>query len=77
MMNHQSNEISIRSRKLQQQAELLESYFDASAMLCQSRITDRKGKIATNFLPVCERMETQPNNKIQFLSFENLSDTDI
>ena len=57
MINHQSNEISIRSRKLQQQVELLECYFNASAMLCQSRITDRKGKVTTNFLPVCEKMD--------------------
>ena len=44
--NHQSNEISIKRKKLQHQAELLESYFDASTMLCQSRIADRKGKTA-------------------------------
>ena len=44
--NHQSNEISIKRRKLQHQAELLESYFDASTKLCQSRIADRKGKTA-------------------------------
>ena len=46
VINHQSNEISIKRRKLQHQAELLESYFDASTMLCQSRIADRKGKTA-------------------------------
>ena len=46
VINHQSNEISIKRRKLQHQAELLESYFDASSMLCQSRIDDKKGKTA-------------------------------
>ena len=46
VINHQSNEISIKRRKLQHQAELLERYFDASTMLCQSRIADRKGKTA-------------------------------
>ena len=39
-----SNEISSKRRKIQHQAELLESYFDASTRLCQSRIADRKGK---------------------------------
>ena len=47
VIKHQSNEISIKRRKLQHQAELLESYFDASTtMLCKSRIADRKGKTA-------------------------------
>ena len=46
VINHQSNEISIKRRKLQHQAELLESYFDALTMLCQSRIADRKEKTA-------------------------------
>ena len=41
-IRHQSNEISIKRRKLQQ---LLES-FDASTILCQSKVTDRKRKIA-------------------------------
>ena len=38
--------MSIQRRKLQHQVELLESYFAASTMLCQSRIADRKGKTA-------------------------------
>ena len=42
-INHQSNEISIKGRKLQYQTESLES-FDASTMLCPSRIVDRKEK---------------------------------
>ena len=46
VIKHQSNEISIKRRKLQHQAELLESYFDGSTVLCQSRIADRKGKTA-------------------------------
>ena len=45
-INHKSNEVSIRI--LQQQAELLES-FDASTMLCQSKISDRKRKELPNF----------------------------
>ena len=44
-IKHQSNEISIKRRKLQHQSELLKS-FDTSAMLCQSSIADRKRKIA-------------------------------
>ena len=42
-INHQSNEISIKGRKLQYQTESLES-FDASTIMCQSRIVDRKEK---------------------------------
>ena len=42
-IKHQSDEISIKRRKLQHQAELLES-FDASTMLCQCQFTDRKRK---------------------------------
>ena len=53
-IKHQSNEISIKRRKLQHQSELLES-FDTSTMLCQSRIADRKRKIAFNFPTVCEK----------------------
>ena len=44
-IKYQSNKISIKRQKLQHQAKLLES-FDASTMLCQSRIPDRKRKIA-------------------------------
>ena len=42
-INYQSNEISIKGRKLQYQAESLESC-DASTMLCPYRIVDRKEK---------------------------------
>ena len=45
-INYQSNEISIKRRKSQHQAEQLERYFDASTTLCQSRIADRKRKTA-------------------------------
>ena len=44
-IKYQSNKISIKRKKLQHQAKLLES-FDASTMLCQSSIADRKRKIA-------------------------------
>ena len=53
-INHQSNESSIKGRKLQYQAESLES-FDASTMLCPSRIVDRKEKYLHNFSPVCKK----------------------
>ena len=78
MIKQQSNEISIKRSKLQHQAELLESYFDASTMLCQSGIAGRKRKIALQLSICLGKQETGPNNKIQFLSFESsLSEGDI
>ena len=55
-IRHQSNEISIKRRKLQQ---LLES-FDASTILCQSKVTDRKRKIAFQ-LSTCVRKKQKLN----------------
>ena len=66
MIKQQSNEISVKRSKLQHQAELLESYFDASTMLCESRIADRKGKIALQFSTCAQKHgnSTQQQNPI-------------
>ena len=58
-IKHKSNEVSIKRRKLKHQAELLES-FDASTILCQSRISDRKRKIAFQ-LSTCVRKKQKLN----------------
>ena len=66
MIKQQSNEISVKRSKLQHQAELLESYFDASTMLCESRIAGRKGKIALQFSTCVQKHgnSTQQQNPV-------------